>query len=426
MKQDLKSRKGKKLTPDEVSLFFNALDQTQKGYLSKVELRDALRLKGILPDDPRFLTLFKTLEETHYPDGIRPKDIEGHLSGSDHFIRASNHKSLIIPDFTEFCDDLLDIYEKTKLIKHGQVADYIPQLKRVDPRLYGLSVCTIDGQRFQTGDSKVPFCIQSSCKPVNYCLALDEHGEDYLHRFVGHEPSGQSFNELTLNHRGLPHNPMINSGAIMCCSLIRQDLDVADRFDFVLNIWRKLTGGLPVGFNNSVYLSERQTADRNFALGYFMREKGAFPKDTKLIKVLEFYFQCCSIEMSTDAMSVVAGALAGGGVCPLTGESILSPDTVKNCLSLMESCGMYDFSGEFAYSIGLPAKSGVSGVIMIVIPNVMGICLWSPRLDALGNSVRGVEFSRQLVSRFNFHKYDSLVPGQCTKKDPRISKHSGL
>ena len=239
-----------------------------------------------------------------------------------------------------------------------------------------------------------------------------------MHNHVGREPSGQSFNELALNAKGLPHNPMINAGAMMSCSLIDRENNIADRFDKVNKIWKALCGGKEVSFNNSVYLSERQTADRNFALAYFMREKNAFPSKTNLTETLEFYFQCCSIESCTYDLSVAAATLANAGTNPLTGDVIFQSSTVQNCLSLMLSCGMYDFSGEFAFKIGLPAKSGVSGALMLVIPNLMGISIWSPRLDELGNTVRGVEFCERLVEHFSFHQYDTLI-GNSSKINPR-------
>ena len=139
-----------------------------------------------------------------------------------------------------------------------------------------------------SGTRATAFCLQSVSKTVSYCLALDEHGTEAVHEHVGREPSGRSFNELALNPKGLPHNPMVNAGAIMTCSLIRPDLDIADRFDLVAATWRRLAGGGRVGFNNAVYLSERQTADRNFALGYSMRESGAFGPGTDLQQTLEF------------------------------------------------------------------------------------------------------------------------------------------
>jgi glutaminase len=211
---------------------------------------------------------------------------------------------------------------------------------------------------------------------------------------------------------------MINAGAIMSGALIRPDLTMADRFDHVMGMWRRLAGGVKSGFSNATYLSERRTADRNFALGYFMREKDALPPDTDLVAALEFYFQCCSIEMTAESMSTVAATLANGGVCPTTGMRVLQSGTVQKCLTMMYSCGMYDFSGEWAFHVGLPAKSGVSGAILVVVPNVLGLCVWSPRLDAQGNSVRGIELCREPVSTYNFHNYDSLSMAD-DKVDPR-------
>jgi glutaminase len=142
-----------------------------------------------------------------------------------------------------------------------------------------------------------------------------------------------------------------------------------------------------------------------------------------LLICLKLYFQCCSIEVNTEALAVTAATFANAGICPVTGKQSFRPDTVKNVLSLMYSCGMYNFSGEFAFTIGLPAKSGVGGGLLIVIPNLMGIAIWSPRLDKYGNTVRGIDFCKELVNRFNFHNYDSLIKGVSSKKDPRLQKN---
>lgn len=275
------------------------------------------------------------------------------------------------------------------------------------------------------GDAAAAFCLPSVSKTVSYCLALDEHGTEAVHRHVGREPSGQSFNELALNPKGLPHNPLVNAGAIMTCPLIRPEEDIADRFDLVAETWRRLAGGRRPGFNNAVCLSGRQTADRNFALGYSMRECGAFRPGTDLVTTLEFYFQSCSIEVDAQMLAIAAASLANAGVCPLTEDPVFTPGAVQSCLSLMSSCGLYDFSGEFAFTIGLPAKSGVSGALMLVIPGLMGICVWSPRLDGHGNSVRGIEFCRKLVAAYNVHVFDSLADGRgrTSKRDPRRKKN---
>ena len=186
---------------------------------------------------------------------------------------------------------------------------------------------------------------------------------------------------------------MINAGAIMCAAMIRQDLDLANRFDYLLGRWTALCGNRKVHFNNAVYQSERSNADRNYALGYYMRENKAFPEDTDMLETLEFYFQSCSIELNVEMLTLLAATLANGGVCPVTGDRILRTQNVQHCLSLMVSCGMYDYSGEFAFSVGLPAKSGVSGAMIVVVPNVMGLCLWSPRLSTRRGTRFGVSSS---------------------------------
>lgn len=421
-----KNQKGKNPEDKAIHLeretaIFRSLDTHKLGYLEKGQILNALEKAGLYLHDPRLLATQSRLEKLDPPDKIDLDHFSKAIAPSISLIEQALQGRLVIPDFEDFCSEIKEIYDITSNNTDGAVADYIPQLGRVDPEQYGVSLCTIDGQRFDIGESDVHFCIQSSTKPINYCLALETNDTETVHNHVGREPSGRGFNELALNHNGRPHNPMINAGAIMTCSLIKPELNVADRFDYVMEQWTQLAGGQKPSFSNSVYLSERQSADRNFALGYFMRENKAFPENTELVDILEFYFQCCSIEMTANMMSMVAATLANGGICPSTGKRVFGPETVQNCLSLMYSCGMYDFSGEFAFSIGLPAKSGVSGVMMIVVPNVMGVCTWSPRLDRLGNSVRGISFCKELVSRFNFHNYDNLT-GISNKKDPRIQR----
>jgi len=407
----------------EYRRLFASFGQSADGHISRKELFSKLHQCGILVDDPRIQETVRSLRALEEPDKITFAQFKQIARQNSSLIKRAVQGAMAIPDFPELVADLKASYESSIRNGSGAVANYIPQLGRVNPEQFAIAICTVDGQRFAVGDSAVNFCLQSVSKPINYCLALEEHGETVVHCHVGREPSGRGFNELSLNKEGLPHNPLINSGAIMTCSLIRPREDAADRFDHVLNAWSRLTGGGRPGFNNPVYLSERQTADRNFALGYFMRENNAFPAETDLIETLEFYFQCCSIELNAEALAVAAASLANAGACPLTGDKVFTSRTAQNCLSLMSSCGMYDFSGEFAFTIGLPAKSGVSGALMLVVPEVMGICVWSPRLDDLGNSVRGIEFCKQLVSRYNFHIYDRLTRELNDKRDPRLKKN---
>ena len=270
-------------------------------------------------------------------------------------------------------------------------------------------------------------CLSPSMKSIILQFEeLEDIGSEIVHKYVGREPSGQSFNELLLNKDGKPHNPLINSGAIMTTSLIKNSLSSAERYEYITKKWEDLSGNIyKIGFNNSVYLSEKNTADRNFALAYFMKEKNekkqiGFPDNIDIKETLELYFQCCSIEVNCEIMSVVAATLANNGINPLSGKRIWSSDTVKSILSIMMTCGMYDYSGEFAFKIGIPAKSGVAGAIMIVIPNVMGICTWSPKLDDIGNSFRGIEFCKLFGEKFNFHIFDN----SSSKLNPLCSEYN--
>ncbi|XP_029630152.1 glutaminase kidney isoform, mitochondrial isoform X3 [Salmo trutta] len=282
----------------------------------------------------------------------------------------------------------------------------------------GLSLCTVDGQRHSVGESKQPFCLQSCVKPLEYAVAIHEAGTEKVHRYVGMEPSGLKFNKLYLDEEDKPHNPMVNAGAIVISSLIKPGSNKAEKFDYVMDFIKKMAGQEYVGFSNATFQSEKETGDRNFAIGYYLKEKKCFPRGAEMIDALDFYFQLCSIEVTCESGSVMAATLAHGGICPITGERVLSAEAVRNTLSLMHSCGMYDFSGQMAFHVGLPAKSGVSGAVLLVVPNVMGVMCWSPPLDKVGNSVRGIHFCQELVSSFNFHNYDNLRHF-VKKQDPR-------
>ena len=291
------------------------------------------------------------------------------------------------------------LFNELKDLNKGNVADYIPELAKVDPNKFGISICKVDGQQIHVGDTNDYFCLQSCSKPLSYCIAHDIMGRDELHKKVGYEPSGQAFNAFILNKSGLPHNPMINAGAIMVASQIGKGQEPSKRFNIIKTYYNKLTGETAkTGFDNSVFLSEQHNADRNISLAYYMRENGAF-KDkmspNEIMESLNLYFQQCSTTINSKMGAVIAATLANAGVCPLTSEQVVSTDAVKDCLTLMYGCGMYDYSGQFSFEVGLPAKSGVSGCILLVIPNKMGVCIWSPPLDDQGNSFKGIEFCKR-------------------------------
>ncbi|XP_046829497.1 glutaminase liver isoform, mitochondrial isoform X2 [Vespa crabro] len=418
-------------------VLFDMFKNEETGLLSVGKFLAALRATGLRKNDPRLQEFSDNLKKEHSKSGGHEGvSYETQRLDREQFRRIVNpnivlisrafRHQFIIPDWQGFTKHIEDFYWKCKSNTEGKVASYIPQLARMSPDYWGVSVCTIDGQRFSIGDTSIPFTLQSCSKPLTYAIALDRLGQEVVHQYVGQEPSGRNFNELVLDYNKKPHNPMINAGAILVCSLlkslIKPEMTLAEKFDFTMNYFKRLAGDENFGFNNAVFLSEREAADRNYALGFYMREHKCYPDKTNLREIMDFYFQCCSMEANCETMAVMAATLANGGICPITEEKVLKPDSVRDVLSLMHSCGMYDYSGQFAFKVGIPAKSGVSGSLLVVIPNVMGICTWSPPLDLLGNSCRGVQFCEELVTEFNFHRYDNLKHAT-NKKDPRRHKY---
>uniref|UniRef100_A0A673G047 glutaminase n=1 Tax=Sinocyclocheilus rhinocerous TaxID=307959 RepID=A0A673G047_9TELE len=383
----------------------------------------ALKATGLRTGDPRLKECMDMLKVTlkSTSDGVM---LDRHLfkkcvQSNIVLLTQAFRKKFVIPDFQPFASQIDALYEKARNLSGGLVADYIPQLAKFSPDLWAVSICTVDGQRHTVGDTKVPFCLQSCVKPLKYAIAVHDHGTEYVHRFIGKEPSGLRFNKLFLDEDGKDYNHQLQHDCFFLQSILQcQGASNAEKFDYMMSFLKMMAGNEYVGFSNATFQSERESGDRNFAIGYYLKEKKCFPDGTDMTAVLDLYFQLCSIEVTCESASVMAATLANGGFCPITGERVLSPESVRDTLSLMHSCGMYDFSGQFAFHVGLPAKSGVSGGILLVVPNVMGIMCWSPPLDKLGNSVRGIQFCTDLVSLFNFHNYDNLRHF-AKKLDPR-------
>lgn len=374
--------------------------------LGDVKVNDVcqfLQNSGLSLDDPRLSTVYAMLESRQ--GGLVSIDELTELKRSHLLVQKAMHSELAVPDFEHFTKIVSDIYASVQDDFTGELPMYIPQLAQVDSKLWGVSVCTVDGQRFSIGDSGEIFSVQSVCKPINYAIAIDALGVDKVHGYVGMEPSGRNFNERVLLPNGTPHNPLINTGAIRITSLLfPKGSPRWQGFETVTNIWTKMgTGQFQV--LTSTYLAERECANRNFCLAHMIAENSSdsdplcFPKDSKSIEsLLDDYFAFCSLGVTTREMSVVAATLANGGLNPITEIRAVSSDSATATLSLMMTCGMYDASGEFSYTSGFPAKSGVSGIIMAVIPGVGAICTYSPLIDSLGNSVRGLEFFKRLAA----------------------------
>jgi glutaminase len=294
---------------------------------------------------------------------------------------------------------LLRLRETYRQVDDGSVADYIPELSKADPNWFGISVVSLDGHEYCAGDVDVHFTIQSISKPFVYGLALEDHGEEFVLSRVGVEPSGEAFNAISLDPgTGVPSNPMINAGAITTSAMVRPG--DSDPFTRVLDMFGRYTGRA-MDLDEAVYRSESETGHRNRAIGHLLRNFEIIPEDPE--GALDLYFRQCSVSVTCRDLAVMAACLANGGVNPVTGERAVEGRHVESILSVMGSCGMYDYAGEWIYRVGMPAKSGVSGGVLAVLPGQLGIGVFSPRLDARGNSVRGVSVCADLSRSYGLH-----------------------
>ncbi|PXX71626.1 L-glutaminase [Nocardia tenerifensis] len=284
----------------------------------------------------------------------------------------------------------------------GTVADYIPELASVDPNSLGAAMVSLHGDIYHAGDSETEFTIQSVSKPFVYALALSDLGLAAVTRHVGFEPSGEPFNAISLEpDTGRPANPLINAGAIVTTALVAG----ADRAEKFARIQATLFAfaGRELGVDEAVYASESATGDRNRALAYLTLSQGVLAGPVE--EVTDTYFRQCALRVTAIDLAVMAATLANGGVNPVTKRSVIDAEIARITLSVMSTCGMYDASGEWMVQVGLPAKSGVGGGIVSALPGEFGIGVFSPRLDAGGNSVRGKAALHEMSQRFGLHVF---------------------
>jgi glutaminase len=295
-------------------------------------------------------------------------------------------------------DILGDIAEQAHgLYGQGKVASYIPALAQVPPQQFGMAIALVDGSCVSTGSAEAAFSIQSISKLFTFVLALKLLGDDVWQR-VGREPSGAAFNSMVQleTEKGIPRNPFINAGALVITDMLTTryaHLDIA-----LLGALRRLSDSPDLNWDMQTAKSERDTADRNMAMAYFMKSYGNFVNPPDL--VLDNYCRQCAIEMSCAQLAQATMFLANGGLdIGGTGEQFLSADAARRVNALLLTCGAYDAAGDFAYRIGLPVKTGVGGGIVAIVPGVGTVAVWGPELDAKGNSVLGAFALEQLVQK---------------------------
>jgi len=456
---------------------YNAIRAACGGRVTTRDVREILMESGLdLPRDERLRGFEAELapgDETVDMDLNRFTEI---MAGDGGLLALNALRGdLAIPDFTAFARRVETIYQRVAQIDPvgapiappidpprlsvfdetfpaAHNADYIPALSSAEDG-WAVSICTVDGQRIALGDHDRRFSIQSCCKPINYCQALevfnrngdevpldshesaaeklarlksraearkvnrfDEHEQAErslgVHDYIDCEPSGEAFNAFSFNGRRMPFNPMINAGAIMCASLVSRGGPTDIELEQIQSAWQKLAGAsTPPLPDTTTAKGESRTGANNRSIAYKMFANEAFPAFIRTAQdvehVLDFYFHCCSLMLEPCEMAAAAATLANRGICPTTGERVFSAPVVKQCLASMLHCGLYDSSGRFGRIVGLPAKSGVGGGILLVIPGVMGVCTFSPRLDKVGNSLRGLRFNEALLDEYALHMLDA-------------------
>jgi glutaminase len=279
----------------------------------------------------------------------------------------------------------------------GRVADYIPALARVDPRHFGLAIVTREGEIAVAGDADVAFSVQSISKVFTLTLALEKLGSDLWKR-VGREPSGSAFNSIVQleRERGVPRNPLINAGALVVADALLDRGDPAATIDQIVAFVRRAADDASVGIDPEVAASEADTGFRNASLANFLRAEGNL--HGPVADVLRVYFNQCALSLSCRQLARSALYLAAGGIDPLTGAKLTTPMRARRINSLMMTSGHYDASGDFAFRVGLPGKSGVGGGILAIAPRRAAIAVWSPGLNPQGSSLVGVLALQRLAS----------------------------
>ena len=294
------------------------------------------------------------------------------------------------------------LHQQYHSLDDGKVATYIPELAKADPSDFGICIVTADGHVYAVGDSDRPITIQSISKPIVYAAALADRGRAHVLSKVGVEPSGEAFNSISLDPQtGAPLNPMINAGAIATTGLLG-GATVADQWGRLARVMADFVGH-DITVDAAVYRSESESGFRNRAIAWMLKNFGIIEGDP--MPTLENYFRQCSIEVTCRDLAFMAATLANAGVHPTTGRRAVPAEDVQSVLSIMATCGMYDYAGSWLYEVGLPAKSGVSGGVIAVLPGRFGVAIYSPRLDENGNSTRGIAVCRQISRDFELHVF---------------------
>ncbi|XP_035859352.1 glutaminase liver isoform, mitochondrial [Sander lucioperca] len=370
---------------------------------------EAVWSSGLHRSDPRLRECFFHLRKLQDAEGsVDRNTFHRCVTGSVSLILKALQGRFVIPDFSTFTEETQKLFSRCRQLSSVQ------EKESMDSSKWGVSICTVDGQRLSLGDWAGPQLLGEVSWPLVYGVAVDLLGSDLVHRYVAVETYSSHNSPFTLTKTGIPHSPLTETGAIVTTSLLqlagRLCAEEEEKYDSVLNVIRRLCNKEHANLNCTSYQSSRKASVRLHALSFYLQEKKCFPEKTDINAALDLMMQCASTEITCESGASMAASLANGGLCPLSGDQVLSPAATRCMLSVMQVAGMKDYSSTFHFKTSVPAVSSSRGALLAVVPGVLGLMAFSQETDACGNPWRAVHFCQELISTFQLHSFDIRTP----------------
>ncbi|XP_055011347.1 glutaminase liver isoform, mitochondrial-like [Boleophthalmus pectinirostris] len=368
---------------------------------------------GLQRSDPRLRESFFHMRKLQDSDGTIDKNsFHRCVTGSVSLILKALQGRFVIPDFSTFTEETQKLFSSCKQLSSSSAQE--KENDGADSVKWGVSICTVDGQRLSLGDWSSPVVLGELMWPLVYGVAVDLLGADLVHRYVGFEEFSRYNSPFTLNNSGVPHTPLTETGAIVTTSLLqlagRLCAEEEEKYDSVLNVIRRLCNKEHANLNCTSYNSSRDSSVRLSALSFYLQDKKCFPEKVDINAALDLMLQCSSTEVTCESGAAMAASLANGGLCPLSCDQVLSPAATRCLLSVMQTAGLKHHSTAFHFKTSVPAASSSHGALLAVVPGVLGLMAFSPETDSRGNPWRALHFCQELVSRFQLHSFDIRTP----------------
>ncbi|XP_029992763.1 glutaminase liver isoform, mitochondrial [Sphaeramia orbicularis] len=381
------------------------------GRINVNQFFEAIWSSGLHRSDPRLRECFFHLRKLQDAEGTVDRNaFHRCVTGFVSLILKALQGRFVIPDFSTFTEETQKLFSRCRQLSSVQEKEK----EGIDSIKWGVSVCTVDGQRLSLGDWAGSVVLGEVSWPLVYGVAVDLLGSDLVHRYVGVEEYSRYDSPFTLTKTGIPHSPLTETGAIVTTSLLplagRLCAEEEEKYDSVLNVIRRLCNKEHANLNCTSYQSSRKASVRLHALSFYLQEKKCFPEKADINAALDLMLQCAATEVTCESGAAMAASLANGGLCPLSGDQVLSPMATRSMLSMMQVAGMKDYSTTFHFKTSVPAVSSSYGSLLAVVPGVLGLMAFSPELDACGNPWRAVHFCQELISTFQLHSFDIRTP----------------